>query len=110
MTTAPIYDDPKWIRVLDAAYFVAVGGAIIIAGGLTWRVYVSGIESGRDDVFLEGCRAIAVPAACDRGQDLGRQIREARKQDTQTDQLCTLMREEVSPGVAIHYGCPGVAP
>lgn len=107
-----------------------VAGVMVIGGVLVWGGYVTGADFGREDGFLEGCRAIAVLAACERAEDLGHQIRVARelaldeglrsiaaaapsgsKRDTgQMDQLCKMMREEVSPGVAIHYGCPGAAP
>lgn len=122
MTIAPIYDDPKWLRYMEATgsvvgYFLSRGGIMVIGGLLMWGGYITGLDFGREDGFLDGCRAIAAPAACDRAQDLGRQLHAVRatipprKQDSgQIDQLCTLMREEVSPGVAIHYGCPGAAP
>ena len=122
MTTEPLYHDPRWLRYAESTgsvlgYIARYGAVLGIGGALMWGGYVAGMDAGRDDAFLEGCRAIAYPAACERAADLGRQLRVARMEPTpghkydraEIEKLCILLREEVSPGVARHYGCPGAA-
>ncbi len=119
MTTAPLYQEPRWLRYIESlcsfvGYIISRGGILAVGALISWLSYVSGAADFREQGFSDGCRAASIAALCDHADELGYQIRKLRlaippdkSAPDRIDRLCARMRAELPEGIALHYGCFG---